>query len=135
MEIHAGERYISIPISTSLPYVILVNFIGGISFVYHSIKTFKPKKIISVNQDAAESSNETAIISDMPFPKWTLITGILTLLISVWFMLETFAGFGIFENGINGYGLVMIVALILYIPLFIIPGVLAARNISSLLNN
>ena len=135
-EIHAGEKYIIVTTSTSITYIVLVNFIGGLSFLYLAIQTIKSKNFLAANESGSESvSEDKGMKSKRQYSKLVLPSALITLFTAAFLLIESFAYFGFFENGINGYGVIFIMAIAIYFPFSVIPGALAAKTISFTLNN
>jgi len=100
--ISIGVNYVTIPISTSLYYIFIVNIIGGVCVVYYSYKTKKP----TLNK---LSNTE-------------VLTGLYSILIALVLLVKLFVlltGFG--DDFINHFIIFLIVLLLngLY-PLFIL---------------
>jgi hypothetical protein len=130
-EMGTPENSILIHTSTSGFYILVFNLLGGIAFIFHSVKTMKgkPKPPVNENEQAPE---DIAVADNNSRP--ILLSGIIVFLVSVWFVIETVTGFSFFENGLNGYGVAFVMLLFAFVPFALVPLLLALRNITRVLN-
>ncbi len=112
--ISIGNNYITIPNSTSIYYIFLVNFIGGVCVLYHSYKTVKYR-------------NKSIIILSK-LSKFEILTGIYSMIIALILLVKLFVLLAGFGNNLTNYFILFLIVICIQgvYPLLII--VLVFKN-------
>lgn len=96
--ISIGSNYVTIPNSTSVLYVFLVNLIGGVSVFYHSLKTITYKNKI----------NHT---NPVKLSKLEIISGVYSMLIALIMMIKLFVLLAGFGNNFVSYFIIFLIVI------------------------
>jgi len=130
MEFHWGELSLTIPNSMSMIFIFFVNFIGGMSMIYHSLITlnFDKNKLYKEFKENENFRNKTK-----PLSVSALITGYVTMIVSSLFIIKLFVVLSYFENSIQTFLPLIFLSILNYGVFSIVPIIVVTKNIS--LNN
>jgi hypothetical protein len=128
VELSIGNMYLKIPNSNSFAYNLIVNFIGGVSMIFHSISTINFKRSILL-KDEPEFINNLNNSELKEMSKVSLITGLLTMLVSFWLIIRTTVILTAFEGSITDFYPLFILVIILYGTFSFIPILLTGKNL------
>jgi type III secretory pathway component EscU len=130
LEFHIGEKYLTVNNSTSLFYIIAVNFLGGAAFLYHALMTLKFK---NVRQNYINNPDKTVNSNDIeftePLSKTVFLSGVFTFLICFFLFIKAVFLIGSFEYYVTEYILLLVVTILIYVPYAVIPVILVFENI------
>tara|TARA_Y100000766_G_scaffold176300_1_gene151397 strand:- start:437 stop:985 length:549 start_codon:yes stop_codon:yes gene_type:complete len=101
-------------------YIIVVNLIGGLAMIHHSLSTLEFNKKILEKKD----------VINKPLSKAVLYSGVIVLIISFWLVLENIILLSGFENRISQFWPLFVVCILLFLPFAIIPFILISKNFS-----
>jgi hypothetical protein len=125
-----GGAYLTIPNSMSIIYIVLINWIGGGCILFHSLTTldFKNNSTDSKVKNELDSKqfNEKVRVLNT----FETITGLGTILISIWLLLRTIVLLTSFEGEIIEMLPLFIMVFLLFGAYSVIPIIMAGKNIS-----
>jgi hypothetical protein len=125
-----GQLTFTVPNSMLMFYIVVVNFIGGLSMTFHAIGTINFKKnkyLFPQPLDVDIQLSQTPIKN---LSNFNVLTGFMTLIISFWHIKKTIGVLSAFERHITDYLILFIVVFLLYGLYAMIPLILAGKNIS-----
>jgi hypothetical protein len=126
-----GGATLTINHPTSAFYIIMINFIGGGSMIYHAFGSLKyihkPRDPITGTPLDHQPDQSGAPLP--VFSKPLLISGFITIVLCLWLLIRSFVMLASFEDGVLQYWPLLICVLLFYLPHFIVPLIVVFRNI------
>lgn len=130
INISVGEATATIPVITTLASIIIVNFIGGLSFTTHAFMTIRFKKNEIFDKESEEIDSDLYQKKYRSLNRIELVTGVFTILISCWYFLFSIMMMASFENKILMMLPLFIVTLIGSCVFSLTPIVLVGKNLA-----
>lgn len=124
-----NHSFIILDTYSNIPYVVIVNLLGGISMIFHSIRTFnfKPSLISNSNEELVDDKNKT---SNRQLNRPETLSGSYIIILSLWFVLYLLWAISSFLGNVSNYLFLLIVVTLAYASIAIIPLTLVAKNLA-----
>ena len=129
-KLEMGGMYLTIQNPDSLLYILLVNFIGGGCMLYHSLRTFSFRTQSTTPIQDTTLDMPEQVIKQKGLNRKTFVTGIVTLLLSLWLAIRFFILLAAFRGNIKQVWPLALVIYSFYLLYTVLLFLLVSRNMS-----
>jgi hypothetical protein len=126
-----SDTYLKINNSTSVVYITVINFIGGIAMIYHALSTLNYKRHIITSPEVLDSVDK--IVEPEKLSRLNLIACFIILIVSFIAFIRTMILLSAFEQDTGSFIPLIIITVVMHGSFAGIPIWLAGKNLA--LNN